>query len=714
MKTCPLTDRSTNPGALLNKPWNLVYSTPDYYKGMNTFLEENITENNANKTIYLVTSNPAKQISLQQAESLAGIANNQGICVNILLVVKNQNYTENMLQGVKKLTSATNGKCYLVSDKSDVAFSYTAYENYNDDKNGDGIYDGDMWAIWNGDIRHEALGKVLTGYTYDQIQSNADLDGDGVKNGFEIQVKEKNGKKYVYLKSDPKLPDTDFDGLSDKEDLNCLSNIRWVSWKDDGIDDHFDVKLHMDYRWFDDNREFNQDMAVTSSLFASLSYNGQGYSLNGKTRKEALSDFIGMKDVKTVYTTKYMVHNSMATIGHHEFEYQKKKHMVLFIGVTGYWYNGWEWVSNFTVGDDSNTASDETNKWPEWQDKQNHLGFDVAASMMIGKIEEYLGTANIQEIIRSVDVVDIWTMGHSRGGAVSNLIAAKISDGQLKKIPRAKYQNRIFAYDFATPRNTQNAAARSYKGIYNIINLDDPVPMLPLQAWGFERFGKDMVFRLYERAFSDEMDSIFKRNFGEGYLTIQGPGLTVQMKTFGLMASNALHKNYFTMPDTLDRAFSKSYISIAKNRKELYREDLAIDANTGSKGLQRFNRGRIRDFLDKELQREEKFTLPKNAPENVKKYYRSSIPDVPLNHPIEGKKYRLYVRPEYTMVLMGKALDSAIHGDLDRLREFADICVWTVPHTDALWGLARMAIGSGILATHITPAYYIGTHELMY
>ena len=45
-------------------------------------------------------------------------------------------------------------------------------------------------------------------------------------------------------------------------------------------------------------------------------------------------------------------------------------------------------------------------------------------------------------------------MGHSRGGAVSNLFAAKIADGMLDDLFPSRCKCEVFAYDFATPRGT--------------------------------------------------------------------------------------------------------------------------------------------------------------------------------------------------------------------------------------------------------------------
>lgn len=74
--------------------------------------------------------------------------------------------------------------------------------------------------------------------------------------------------------------------------------------------------------------------------------------------------------------------------------------------------------------------------------------------------------------------------GHSRGAAVANILGAKLTE-------RFGAEN-VYAYTFATPR-TVRGEYPSYENIFNVINPCDMIPMLPLEAWGFERYGIDRV-----------------------------------------------------------------------------------------------------------------------------------------------------------------------------------------------------------------------------
>lgn len=88
----------------------------------------------------------------------------------------------------------------------------------NTDSNKDGISDAYTKAIVGGAITTETGINPFEGYSYNQIQKNADFDDDSLKNGEEIVVEERNGKFYVRLISNPTLVDTDNDGLDDPND----------------------------------------------------------------------------------------------------------------------------------------------------------------------------------------------------------------------------------------------------------------------------------------------------------------------------------------------------------------------------------------------------------------------------------------------------------------------------------------------------------------
>ncbi len=122
-----------------------------------------------------------------------------------------------------------------------------------------------------------------------------------------------------------------------------------------------------------------------------------------------------------------------------------------------------EWYSNFNIGEG-----------------QEHAGFSAAADFALENLMKYIKDRNLTPESLSLQIT-----GHSRGGAVANIMAKRLIDkGTLKEIS---------AYTFASPNTTTSAGAHSdsYKSIYNIINPEDFICYIPLEIWGYSRYGAD-------------------------------------------------------------------------------------------------------------------------------------------------------------------------------------------------------------------------------
>lgn len=117
---------------------------------------------------------------------------------------------------------------------------------------------------------------------------------------------------------------------------------------------------------------------------------------------------------------------------------------------------GEEWSSNLKVGTGL-----------------RHEGFNTAAGILEDHIDSYIKEHNIKGKIK------LWISGYSRASAVANITAADM-------IESGKFDD-VYAYLTAVPRTTKKPVA--YPGIYNICGKNDPVTCMPLQSWGFERYG---------------------------------------------------------------------------------------------------------------------------------------------------------------------------------------------------------------------------------
>ena len=131
-----------------------------------------------------------------------------------------------------------------------------------------------------------------------------------------------------------------------------------------------------------------------------------------------------------------------------------------------------EWFSNFNLGTDG----------------RRHRGFYLAADRVLTELVPALEDSGRTNVV--------WVFGHSRGGAVANLIAGKLSTE--KTYEGLIDRTRVFGYTFAAPPpgGTLNTGL---KNIYNYCNDGDMVTQVPLARWGFRRYGQTIRIRLSER-----------------------------------------------------------------------------------------------------------------------------------------------------------------------------------------------------------------------
>ena len=122
------------------------------------------------------------------------------------------------------------------------------------------------------------------------------------------------------------------------------------------------------------------------------------------------------------------------------------------------------WTQNFLVNGD--VAEGE------------HFGLARAAEKALDGIASLGGDGKVK----------YWITGHSRGGALANLIAAKLPAVLAE---RGAVNEGVYAYTFEAPAVTDPAlaAGADYSYIHNYVCSDDPVPMIPV--WGMVRYGVD-------------------------------------------------------------------------------------------------------------------------------------------------------------------------------------------------------------------------------
>lgn len=174
------------------------------------------------------------------------------------------------------------------------------------------------------------------------------------------------------------------------------------------------------------------------------------------------------------------------------------------VGATG---GSFEWASNFDFG-----ASEDTDYWkatgdhPEWENFENHKGFDIARYRLMYAYNSYF--SKYIDADPNVDKI-ILINGHSRGGAIANLLGHDFEDNPEYK---------PFTYTFASPNTASFSLNNADNTIFNITNRDDLVSQFPGYISGFYKYGQDVELSVFEdNSISGTlMKTIFKDKSGYG------------------------------------------------------------------------------------------------------------------------------------------------------------------------------------------------------
>lgn len=221
--------------------------------------------------------------------------------------------------------------------------------------------------------------------------------------------------------------------------------------------------------------EYNDSLATASLCFAMSAFASNetdDYDLKAQNAVDFLKK-TGFRDIQANedFHTMPMEDSMGVIIGHKEIYSEGKKYTLIAVTTRGGGYEA-EWAGNFKVG--------ETGR---------HEGFEMAASKVRDFLKEYLETHK-GEINYPIK---LWMTGYSRGGAAINLAAADITLAQGIDEVEILPQN-IYAYCFENPmdENTDHElseGAITITNIFNIINPYDLVPKVPMESWGFIRYG---------------------------------------------------------------------------------------------------------------------------------------------------------------------------------------------------------------------------------
>ena len=159
--------------------------------------------------------------------------------------------------------------------------------------------------------------------------------------------------------------------------------------------------------------------------------------------------------------------------------------------------------------------------WDDWKSNLLHQapGFGRAAENVLEGLKNFLGELEIAGSFDSSLPGKFFITGHSRGGAVANIVGKSISDTFGK--------SKTFVYTFACPNITMSEDRYNYANIANFVNTCDPVPKLPQPTtlfalpseWYGANTGCNFKFGTY---FPFTSDKDARSNYGRAFQNITG------------------------------------------------------------------------------------------------------------------------------------------------------------------------------------------------
>ena len=386
--------------------------------------------------------------------------------------------------------------------------------------------------------------------------------------------------------SNPAEVDTDFDGIDDTYDSNPNDNHFAGIMSYNGGSDKANVSFDVDYSlFFEPNNVYYNDLSKLAILYASDVYGGcyvqvtQG-ATGGSDEGTAFGKIFGMQDAEDIHirASDYAVDKDDLTeffVGHRTIYRSGQKQELVILSVRGTNSTNAEWSSNFDVGANTNDYYNALGfSHPHWKDFANHKGFDVAMNRVLEKFADYEKRHGLDQMSNKVILIT----GHSRGAGIANLLGGHFED-------RVDYKS--YTYTFAAPYATTHADAGNYRTVFNIVNSDDMIPYLPLQEWGFKKYGVTYTLSvkdLYEDSnwFADK-EGTFEWLCGYDY-TVSG-GVQGALDAFTKVASN--REQLYVLDATSDGKCNIGNAShwsqsAAENRKA------ELEAELGSVKLARF------------------------------------------------------------------------------------------------------------------------------
>ncbi len=254
--------------------------------------------------------------------------------------------------------------------------------------------------------------------------------------------------------------------------------------------------------WFNSlSSEYNPSLATMSFSLAMTAFTEFGKTADDcyENAEQLLTD-IGFSSFESNSETDYIATDK--TIG--VLAAKKtviddgKAQTLIAIALRGGGY-GSEWAGNFVVG-----SADECDG--------NHNGFYDARDRALEFVCDYIKRNGSKD-------TKLWITGFSRSAAVAGLVGAWVDDNlrSFSSYDIAISFDDVFTYTFEAPLSTdrKNLEGKNYGNIFNIINKNDIVPLVPfgkrpMTGWDFCRPGVDVSLPAVSTEEVARLDEILK------------------------------------------------------------------------------------------------------------------------------------------------------------------------------------------------------------
>lgn len=415
--------------------------------GVSSMQEEIELLKNNGMTVSVVTNSDARDEYQDLYEGTGGFYANIG-----------GDFSQELLRIADMIGEDANAGNWILLDD----FQYVSLENPLGPGSGDTDHDGKSdYEELKEPVQMDVAFLLKMYLVYRKVPRKAIEDHFRSGNGPNITV-------YPYH-SNPVLADTDYDGIGDGEDDHPRNGRFDGEFL--GYENVRRANYQLDFRdFFQSSKVYHDRLARASLVFANTIYSDCGFKYSdGREIKDVakLLKYHGFDEVADYKLSDHYHDDDISEIGigYHDVTYAGRTRRVIAVVVRG--TNGTieEWSSNFDMGD------------PDEWDFDEHKGFHITEE----RIESYVN-AYVKKINKGKTAeCEYWITGHSRGAALSNLLAVRLVDAG----------NAVYAYTFAAPSTTISTSKSNdeYDCIFNFANTSDVVTCVPLPQWGFGRYG---------------------------------------------------------------------------------------------------------------------------------------------------------------------------------------------------------------------------------